>query len=219
MCFCNVIRDLCLRDAALTNSDAFPDSQSTLKFRHKLHQASRLQNRKQAVSVLFTYIFTYFIWDDPQTNPVHIPSTWWYTQESETFKYPHILPFRCKLSARSTPAGANSCQTSVETNCTSAAQCNWATDHAGLTPAHVSAKTASCLLWAAHLKKTTALRVPPISQQQSKELLQWNVKASFPGSLAMGPFAVLQVDLLNSCQSYVLAAETYKNSNEMFSCL
>lgn len=67
--------------------------------------------------------------------------------------------------------------------------------------------------------QTTALRVPPISQQQSKELLQWNVTASSPGSLAMGPFAVLQANLLNSCRSYVPAAETCKNPYKMFSWL
>lgn len=179
-----------------------------------------MSSKQEAGSFCSFYLHLYLLYlrwpsDKPSAYPLHMVIH----TRSETFKYPHILPFRCKLSACSTPAGANSCQTSVETNCTSAAQCNWATDQAGLTPAHVSAKTASCLLWAAHLKKTTALKVPPISQQQSKELLQWNVKASFPGSLAMGPFAVLQVDLLNSCQSYVLAAETYKNSNEMFSSL
>ena len=125
MWFCNVIRDLSLLEATLINSNASPDTHSTLKFRLKLRQASCLHNRKHAVSVLFTYIL-----DDPQINLAHsITSPWRYTQETETFKHLHILPFRCKLSAHSTPAGANSCQTSAETNCTSAAQCNWATDH------------------------------------------------------------------------------------------
>lgn len=135
MCFCNVIRDLSLLQATLINSNALPDSYNTLKFRLNLHQASRLHNRKQAVSVLFTDIL-----DDPQINPVQsITSTWQYTQESETFKLLHILPFRGKLPVHSTPAGANSRQMSVETDCISAAQ-------AGLTPAHASAKTARCLL-------------------------------------------------------------------------
>ena len=142
MCFCNVIRDLSPLEATLINSNAFPDSHSTLKFRLKLRQASCLCNRKQTVSVLFTCIL-----DDPLINPVHhITSTWRYTQESETFKHLHILPFRCNLPTHSRPAGANTCQMSVETNCTSAAQHNRATDQAGLTPAHVSAKTARCLL-------------------------------------------------------------------------
>lgn len=34
MCFCNVIRDLSLLEATTTNSDAFPDNHSTLKFRY-----------------------------------------------------------------------------------------------------------------------------------------------------------------------------------------
>lgn len=89
----------------------------------------------------------------------------------------------------------------VETKRIAASQCKGATNQAGLGPARVSAKTA-------HLKETAAARVPLTSQQQSKELLQWNVKASFPGSLAMGPFAVLPRGLLNSCQSYELVAET-----------
>lgn len=89
----------------------------------------------------------------------------------------------------------------VETKRIAASQWKGATNQAGLGPARVSAKTA-------HLKETAAVRVPLASQQQSKELLQWNVRASFPGSLATGPFAVLPRDPLNSCQSYELVAET-----------
>lgn len=103
MCFCHVIRDPTLLEVTMLNSNVFPDSHSTLKFRLKLHQASCLHNRKQAVSVHFTFTF-----DDPQTKPSVLYHLYMviHTRIRDLWT-PIYFTLSCKVSAHSRPAGAD----------------------------------------------------------------------------------------------------------------